>query len=226
MKVACSPCSRAASLTTSRQLITLSAMVSASASRRSISCWLGAISWWDCITEMPIRSSMAIATCRKSCDRSSAVWSKNEPESSGCTLPESGNRKNSISGCTYTVKPPLAAPSRLRRSTQRGSPSKGSPSVVSTSQNILATPPESGWPGRTWKVLGLGRRDGERLEEPQHVREPQPDKADVALLHHPQDVLALLVHVPSGSRSGSEGHATCVVTSSETSVSVWTPLLL
>ena len=76
MKVACRPCSRAASLTTRRALITLSAMVRASASRRSISCWLGAISWWDCITEMPIRSSMAMAMRRKSWDRSRAVWSK------------------------------------------------------------------------------------------------------------------------------------------------------
>ena len=80
--------------------MTLSAMVRASASRRSISCWLGAISWWDCITEMPIRSSMAMAMRRKSWDRSRAVWSKYEPMSRGRAVSASANRKNSSSGAT------------------------------------------------------------------------------------------------------------------------------
>src|SRR5919202_220382 len=76
--------------------------------------------------------------------------------SSGRAASASENRKNSISGAAYTVNPRPAARSRLRRSTQRGSPSNGSPSVVSTSQNILATPPEFGRPGSTWKVLVSG----------------------------------------------------------------------
>ena len=43
-------------------------------------------------------------------------------------------------------------------------------------------------------TLELGRRHGHRLEEAQHVGEPQPHEADVALLERPEDELLLLVH--------------------------------
>ena len=54
----------------------LSAVVSASAYRRSISCWPGPPSWWLNSTEMPIASSMVIASRRKSVPLDCAVWSK------------------------------------------------------------------------------------------------------------------------------------------------------
>jgi hypothetical protein len=43
---------------------------------------------------------MPMATRRKSCDRSRAVWSKYDPVSSGRADSASANRKNSISGWT------------------------------------------------------------------------------------------------------------------------------
>ncbi len=55
----------ATSFTTYRNVMMLSAMVSASAYRRSISCWPGAFSWWLNSTEMPIDSSASIAWRRK-----------------------------------------------------------------------------------------------------------------------------------------------------------------
>jgi len=54
----------------------LSAVVSASAYRRSISCWPGAASWWLNSTEMPIDSSIMIAWRRKSWPAECGVWSK------------------------------------------------------------------------------------------------------------------------------------------------------
>ena len=47
------------------------------------------------------------------------------------------------------------------------------------------------------RALELGRRDGDRLQEAQHVGEPHPHEADVALLDRPQHELGLLVHVAS-----------------------------
>ena len=44
----------------------LSAVESASAYRRSISCWPGPPSWWLNSTEMPIDSSIVMASRRKS----------------------------------------------------------------------------------------------------------------------------------------------------------------
>src|SRR4029453_2281890 len=44
------------------------------------------------------------------------------------------------------------------------------------------------------RVLELGRGDGERLQEPEHVGEPQADEADVTVLARPEHVLLLLVH--------------------------------
>ncbi len=54
----------------------LSAVESASAYRRSISCWPGAPSWWENSTEMPMDSSMVIAWRRKSWPTWCGVWSK------------------------------------------------------------------------------------------------------------------------------------------------------
>lgn len=76
MKVACTPCSRATCFMTSRKVMTLSAVDSASAYRRSISCWPGAPSWWENSTEMPIDSSIVIAWRRKSIPMFCGVWSK------------------------------------------------------------------------------------------------------------------------------------------------------
>jgi hypothetical protein len=56
--------------------MTLSAVDSASAYRRSISCWPGPPSWWENSTEMPIASSIVIASRRKSEPMLCAVWSK------------------------------------------------------------------------------------------------------------------------------------------------------
>jgi hypothetical protein len=65
MNVACTPCLAATSFTTSRNVITLSAIVSASVWRRSISCWLGASSWKLYSTGMLIVSSVRIVCLRK-----------------------------------------------------------------------------------------------------------------------------------------------------------------
>ena len=67
MKEADTPCSIAVSCMTWRKVITLSAMDSASAYLRSISCWPGAPSWWEYSTEMPIASRVVMAVRRKSC---------------------------------------------------------------------------------------------------------------------------------------------------------------
>ena len=61
MNVAYTPSAIATSFTTCRNVMTLSAVVSASAYRRSISCWPGATSWWLNSTEMPMRSSACTA---------------------------------------------------------------------------------------------------------------------------------------------------------------------
>ena len=58
MNVAYTPSAIATSFTTCRNVMTLSAVVSASAYRRSISCWPGATSWWLNSTEMPSASSI------------------------------------------------------------------------------------------------------------------------------------------------------------------------
>ena len=76
MNVACTPWESATSLTTCRNVMMLSAVVSASAYRRSISCWPGATSWWLNSTEMPIRSSASTAWRRKSRATAWVVWSK------------------------------------------------------------------------------------------------------------------------------------------------------
>ena len=66
----------ATSRTTVRKVMMLSAVESASAYRRSISCWPGPPSWWLNSTEMPIASSIEIASRRKSEPIDWAVWSK------------------------------------------------------------------------------------------------------------------------------------------------------
>jgi hypothetical protein len=43
-------------------------------------------------------------------------------------------------------------------------------------------------------ALELGRRDRHRLQEAEHVREPQPHEADVALLKGAQHELGLFIH--------------------------------
>jgi hypothetical protein len=48
--------------------------------------------------------------------------------------------------------------------------------------------------------LELGRRDGYGLEEPEHVGEPQPHEADVALLQRPEHEVFLLAHGASVAR--------------------------
>ena len=66
----------------------LSAMVSASAYRRSISFWPGPASWCEYSTEMPICSSMFIhgGNRRKSMPRLRGTWSKQPPRRSGSGL--------------------------------------------------------------------------------------------------------------------------------------------
>ncbi len=83
MKLAQIPCDSATSRTTVRKVITLSAVVSASAYRRSISCWPGPPSWWLNSTEMPIDSSIVIASRRKSVALDCGVWSKKPLRSTG-----------------------------------------------------------------------------------------------------------------------------------------------
>ena len=70
------PWPSATSRTTVRKVMMLSAVVRASAYRRSISCWPGPPSWWLNSTEMPIDSSIVIASRRKSEPLDCAVWSK------------------------------------------------------------------------------------------------------------------------------------------------------
>ncbi len=83
MKVACTPASKATSRTTRRNVITLSAMVSASVYRRSISCWLGASSWWLYSTGIPMASSVWMVRWRMSEATSAVVRSKYEAWSRG-----------------------------------------------------------------------------------------------------------------------------------------------
>ena len=80
--------------------MTLSAIVRASAKRRSISCCEGATSWCEYSTEMPMLSSIWMAARRKSCALSSGVMSKYVPVSRGSGAVEDLKRKNSISGWT------------------------------------------------------------------------------------------------------------------------------
>ncbi len=83
MKVAQIPWLSATSRITVRKVMMLSAVDSASAYRRSISCWPGPPSWWLNSTEMPIDSSIVIASRRKSAPIDCAVWSKNPLRSTG-----------------------------------------------------------------------------------------------------------------------------------------------
>ena len=76
MNDAYTPWLSATSFITRRNVMMLSAVESASAYRRSISCWPGAPSWWLNSTEMPIASSIVIASRRKSCPAPWATWSK------------------------------------------------------------------------------------------------------------------------------------------------------
>ena len=46
-------------------------------------------------------------------------------------------------------------------------------------------------------ALELGRRHRDRLQEAQHVGEPQPDEPDVALLERAENEVFLLAHAPS-----------------------------
>ena len=94
MNVACSPCAAATSRTTKRNVITLSAIVSASVWRRSISCWPGASSWKLYSTGMPIASSVRIVCLRSDPVMSLVVRSKKLPSSSGRgRCPGSGGAK-------------------------------------------------------------------------------------------------------------------------------------
>ena len=95
MNVAQMPWLRATSRMTVRKVITLSAVESASAYRRSISCWPGPPSWWLNSTEMPIASSIVIASRRKSEPLDWAVWSKNPLRSTGTgSTPSTGTSLN------------------------------------------------------------------------------------------------------------------------------------
>ena len=73
MKVAQTPWLSATSRITVRKVMMLSAVVRASAYRRSISCWPGPPSWWLNSTEMPIDSSIVIASRRKSAPATGGV---------------------------------------------------------------------------------------------------------------------------------------------------------
>ena len=67
----------------SRNVITLSAIVSASVCRRSISCWLGASSWKLYSTGIPIASNVRIVCLRSEPVMSFVVRSKKLASSSG-----------------------------------------------------------------------------------------------------------------------------------------------
>ena len=47
------------------------------------------------------------------------------------------------------------------------------------------------------RAFELGRCDGDRLEEAQHVGEPQPDETDVSFLDRAKDELLLAFHAAS-----------------------------
>ncbi len=83
MNVAQMPWLSATSRITVRKVMMLSAVLSASAYLRSISCWPGPPSWWLNSTEMPIASSIVIASRRKSEPLDWAVWSKKPLRSTG-----------------------------------------------------------------------------------------------------------------------------------------------
>jgi hypothetical protein len=94
MNVACTPLAGGTSFTTSRKVMMLSAIVSASVWRRSISCWLGASSWKLYSTGMLIVSSVRIVCLRNEPATSVVVRSKKPPSSSGTGVwPRSGVAK-------------------------------------------------------------------------------------------------------------------------------------
>jgi len=94
MNVACTLCIAAISFTIMRNVMMLSAMVRASVWRRSISCWLGASSWNEYSTEMPMASSVRIVSLRSDEATSVVVRSKKLPSSSGTgTSPGFGGAK-------------------------------------------------------------------------------------------------------------------------------------
>ena len=94
MNVACTPWLAATSFTTSRNVMMLSAIVSASVWRRSISCWLGASSWKLYSTGMLIVSSVRMVCLRSVPATSVVVRSKKPPSSSGTgAWPFSGGAK-------------------------------------------------------------------------------------------------------------------------------------
>ena len=95
MNVAQMPWLSATSRITVRKVMMLSAVESASAYRRSISCWPGPPSWWLNSTEMPIDSSIVIASRRKSEPLDCAVWSKKPLRSTGTgSTPSTGTSLN------------------------------------------------------------------------------------------------------------------------------------
>jgi hypothetical protein len=120
----------------------LSAVRSASAYSKSISCWPVATSWWAVSTRIPKSSSEFIISLRTSVPRSSerskypaASWGR------GSTTPLSRlRRKNSSSGPVLRTNPLSFRRASWRFRTPRGSPGKGSPFGVKTSQMTRADP--------------------------------------------------------------------------------------
>ena len=70
MNVACSPCREATALRVVLKVTALSAVRSASAYLKSISCWPTATSWWAVSTSIPISSRSFIISLRTSVARS------------------------------------------------------------------------------------------------------------------------------------------------------------
>ena len=162
----------------------LSAVLGASAYRKSISCCPCATSWCAASTSKPIRSSTSTIARRASSPRSAGARSKYEPTS--CVVVEGSssvlglNMKNSASMPAFIVKPSLAARAIIFFRTPRGSPANGLPSGVLMSQMTLATRLSASPHGKIWKVLRSGARSmsdssirtNPSIEEPSNIMSP------------------------------------------------------
>ena len=217
-----------------------SAIVSASVWRRSTSCCEAAIAWCESFTgHAELLQVVDRRRRRKSLPTSSGVRSKYVPTSSGSGRLRVAEQEELDLGSDVARQAQVVRTRSIARfRTERGSPSKGSPSGVRMSQNMRATPDMLGPPREELERRRVGvrdhvgllharepvdrraveadslaerlrqllDRDRERLQEPEHVREPQPDEPDLAFLRRPEDELAIGVDHPSSRARGRVGH--------------------
>ena len=160
IKDACRPCLLAIVLTTSLNVMILSAADNASSYWKSISCCAGDISWWDASMTNPISSIVNTMSRLAFSPKSNGPRSKYVARSweivVGTLSSSIWNKKNSHSGPTLNWYPISFASSITFFSTYLGSLSNGVPSALCTSQISLATLPCCGLHGKISNVFRSG----------------------------------------------------------------------